>query len=110
MIISSDGYYNPQLAIQLMGVCDGPAPHINLSTNNIFFGSVRINEHEDKEFTITNDGNSPLNISDFIFEENADNYEILCNAGLIFMVLFIHVAKIVQFNCFIVNKRICGEK
>lgn len=76
MLIDSDGYYNPQLSIQLKGICNGPSPQISLSTSNIFFGSVRINEHEDEEFTITNDGNSLLSISDFIFEENAENYQI----------------------------------
>jgi len=77
LTINSDGYYNPELIIELNGVCDGPAPSITLNTTNIFYGTVFINESKDKDFKITNDGNSIMVIDDFIFSDFNDNYEIL---------------------------------
>jgi hypothetical protein len=77
MTIGSNGYYYPQFDVELKGICNGPAPIITVNTTNLFFGTVYVNETKDRSFKLTNSGNSEMLISDFIFAEYDDIYEVI---------------------------------
>jgi hypothetical protein len=77
MTIGSNGYYYPQFDVELKGICNGPAPIITVNTTNLFFGTVYVNDTKDRNFKLTNSGNSKMLINDFIFADHDDIYEII---------------------------------
>jgi hypothetical protein len=62
--------------VELRGICNGPAPLITVNTTNLFFGTVNVNDTKDRNFKLTNSGNSKMVITDFIFADHDDSYKV----------------------------------
>lgn len=76
LTIVSNAYENETYRIALSGVCDGPLPEIWVSMPNIFFGSAKVGEIEDRPLEITNNGNADLKIESIDFESFPEAFYI----------------------------------
>ena len=67
--IISNAYNGQSYTVKLSGKCDGPAPEIKLASTSIFFLKTNVGNTRERNFEISNIGNSELIISN-VYVEN----------------------------------------